>query len=103
MLTGLEILIARMKDHPDEFILQRRWDRLVEDFRDHFTQEELNAYKKALAEIMRDRFNESVLKKLAGEEEVSQAVGADIPVRKVLLNQTAHTGGYSSTGLFQRI
>ena len=69
MLTGLEILIARMKDHPDEFLMQRKWDELIEDFAEHFTEEELNAYKAARNEMMRDLFNEAVLKRLAGEED----------------------------------
>ena len=69
MLTGLEILIARMKDHPDEFVRQRKWDGLIEDFAGHFTEEEHTAYHDARREMMRDLFNEAVLKRLAGEEE----------------------------------
>jgi len=69
MLTGLEILIARMKDHPDEFLMQRKWDELINEFGGYFTEEELNAYKAARNEMMRDLFNESVLKRLAGEED----------------------------------
>ena len=69
MLTGLEILIARMKDHPDEFLMQRKWDELINEFGGYFTEEELNAYKAARGEMMRDLFNESVLKRLAGEED----------------------------------
>jgi len=69
MLTGLEILIARMKDHPDEFVKQCKWDTLIEDFRDNFTLDEWEAYKAARNEMMRDLFNESVLKRLAGEED----------------------------------
>ena len=69
MLTGLEILIARMKDHPDEFLLTRKWDTLIEDFGECFTEEERSALKAARSEVMRDLFNEAVLKRLAGEEE----------------------------------
>jgi len=69
MLTGLEILIARMKDHPEEFVKQCKWDTLIEDFRDNFTLDEWEAYKAARNEMMRDLFNESVLKRLAGEED----------------------------------
>jgi len=69
MLTGLEILIARMKDHPDEFVKQYKWDELINEFGGYFTEEELNAYKAARGEMMRDLFNESVLKRLAGEED----------------------------------
>ena len=71
MLTGLEILIARMKDHPDEFLMHRKWDELINEFGGYFTEEELNAYKAARSEMMRDLFNEAVLKRLAGEEDDS--------------------------------
>jgi hypothetical protein len=69
MLTGLEILIARMKDHPEEFLKQRKWDELIEHYGDYFTEEERSAYKTARSEMMRDLFNEAVLKRLAGEED----------------------------------
>jgi hypothetical protein len=58
-----------MKDHPDEFLLQRKWDELINEFGGYFTEEELNAYKAARGEMMRDLFNEAVLKRLAGEED----------------------------------
>jgi DNA-binding transcriptional regulator YbjK len=55
-----------MKDHPDEFLMHRKWDELIETFGEHFTEEELDAYKAARSEMMRDLFNEAVLKRLAG-------------------------------------
>jgi hypothetical protein len=58
-----------MKDHPDEFLMRRKWDELINEFGGYFTEEELNAYKVARSEMMRDLFNEAVLKRLAGEEE----------------------------------
>jgi hypothetical protein len=60
-----------MKDHPDEFLMQRKWDELINEFGGYFTEEELNAYKVARSEMMRDLFNEAVLKRLAGEEDDS--------------------------------
>jgi hypothetical protein len=58
-----------MKDHPDEFLMRRKWDELINEFGEYFTEEELSAYKAARGEMMRDLFNESVLKRLAGEED----------------------------------
>jgi hypothetical protein len=58
-----------MKDHPEEFVRQFKWDGLIEDFRDNFTLDEWEAYKAARNEMMRDLFNEAVLKRLAGEED----------------------------------
>jgi hypothetical protein len=60
-----------MKDHPDEFLMHRKWDELINEFGGYFTEEELNAYKAARSEMMRDLFNEAVLKRLAGEEDDS--------------------------------
>jgi len=57
-----------MKDHPEEFLLQRKWDTLIEDFAECFTEEERGTLKAARNEVMRDLFNEAVLKRLAGEE-----------------------------------
>jgi len=58
-----------MKDHPEEFLMRRKWDELIEHYGEYFTDEELNAYKAAHGEMMRDLFNEAVLKRLAGEED----------------------------------
>jgi hypothetical protein len=58
-----------MKDHPDEFLMHRKWDELINEFGGYFTEEELDAYKAARSEMMRDLFNEAVLKRLAGEED----------------------------------
>ena len=84
MLTGLEILIARMKDHPDEFTKHYKWDGLIEDFRENFTLDEWEAYKAARNEMMRDMFNEAVLKRLAGEEE------SDIEKAKAVVGKMAY-------------
>jgi hypothetical protein len=58
-----------MKDHPEEFLKQRKWDELIEHYGEYFTEEERSAYKAARDEMMRDMFNEAVLKRLAGEED----------------------------------
>jgi len=85
MLTGLEILIARMKDHPEEFVKRYKWDTLIEDFKDNFTLDEWEAYKAARNEMMRDLFNESVLKRLAGEED------SDIEKARAIVGKMAGT------------
>jgi len=91
-----------MKDHPEEFVKQCKWDTLIEDFRDNFTLDEWEAYKAARNEMMRDLFNEAVLKRLAGEEDdgksriatystaqVRQAFGATDP--KAMYGQLVNT------------
>jgi len=68
-----------MKDHPDEFLMRRKWDELINEFGEYFTEEELNAYKAARNEMMRDLFNESVLKRLAGEEDEGKTMPGTVP------------------------
>ena len=87
MLTGLEILIARMKDHPDEFLMRRKWDELIEHYGEYFTKDELEAYKAARSEMMRDLFNEAVLKRLAGEED------SDVEKARATVGKMASTFG----------
>jgi hypothetical protein len=76
-----------MKDHPEEFVRQCKWDTLIEDFRDNFTLDEWEAYKAARNEMMRDLFNESVLKRLAGEED------SDIEKARATVGKMASTFG----------
>lgn len=97
MLTGLEILIARMKDHPDEFIKQYKWDGLIEDFRENFTLDEWEAYKAARSEMMRDLFNEAVLKRLAGEEDDGKTLPS---TAKYQAQERYATGTVDSRSLF---
>ena len=89
MNQGLEILIARAKTHPEEFIaeahqLQSRWSELISRFGHHMTEEEKEAWgetekelKEWYANKRRDDFTEAVMKELLireGEEEIDRAV-----------------------------
>ena len=79
MNTGVEILLQRMKDNPEDFYYtgvgsgMSRWRRLL----DHalsdeiLTDEERDAINMALRETRRERFTELVMKELAGEGEAS--------------------------------
>jgi hypothetical protein len=78
MEIGTEILLARMKDHPEEFINLRnmalglsdlRWDRLLRDAKEHLPKEDTDALEAGIKQLYIDRFNERVLKTLAGESE----------------------------------
>ena len=80
MLTGLEILLARMKTNPEEFLTSivslphegesfgGRWSDLVDYAWRVATEEERKALEDARREFYRDDFNERVMKRLAGEE-----------------------------------
>jgi hypothetical protein len=76
MEMGTEILLARMKEYPEEFINQEnkalgyeglRWDRVLRDAREHLPKEDVDALDAGLKRLYIDRFNEKVLKTLAGE------------------------------------
>ena len=65
MLSGLEIVLERIKEYPEEW---NKWANLVEDYKKHFTQEEAQAWQSAITQMSRERFNEKVLKRLSGED-----------------------------------
>ena len=79
MLTGLDILLARMKTNPEEFLLEGRaphdgeifggkWGDLIDYAWRIGTEDEREAIQEARKEFLRDDFNERVFKRLAGEE-----------------------------------
>ena len=67
MLNGLDILIARMKDHPEEFIKNGKWTTLLVAVDKHLTEEEKQSLKQGFSDMARDAFNEVVLKSIANE------------------------------------
>ena len=67
MLSGLEIILERIKEYPEEL---PKWASLVEDYIQHFNEEEVQAWRAAENQVGRERFNEKVLKHLSGEEDV---------------------------------
>lgn len=82
MLTGLDILLARMKTNPEEFlkvtqdgrvpyegeVFGGKWSDLLDYAWRIGDQEERDALDAARKEFYRDDFNERVMKRLAGEE-----------------------------------
>lgn len=79
MNTGLAILIARTKTHPEEFITgdndYNDWFEQIEAFKSYMTDEEKAAWQAAVHDLVeykrnkkRDDFTEYVMKKLAGAD-----------------------------------
>jgi hypothetical protein len=77
MEIGTEILLKRIQDCPEEFAENDihglgRWARVLNAARECLPREEIDAIKKAMDESRRkyllDKFNEQVLKTLAGED-----------------------------------
>lgn len=96
MLTGLEILLDRMKTNPEEFLKDDhvpyegesfggKWNDLISYAWRIANEEERQALEDARREFYRDDFNERVMKRLAGEE-VKQE---EHPMQKFRIKTTA--------------
>ena len=83
MLTGLDILLARMKTNPEEFldrghvpyegqVFGGKWSDLLDYAWRVAEKDERDALEAARREFYRDDFNERVFKRLAGEEPEQQ-------------------------------
>ena len=71
MQVGTEILLARMKEYPDEFFnggYESRWAGIIDDARMYLPKEDVEALDEGYRQMRVDRFNERVLARLAGED-----------------------------------
>ena len=79
MLTGLDILLNRMKTNPEEFLTNAhvpyegemfggKWSDLLDYAWRVADKDERDALEAARKEFYRDDFNERVMKRLAGED-----------------------------------
>lgn len=66
-LYGIEILLERMKTHPEEFGCDGRWADVLVNIDTHLTDEERQAVKQGFTDMARATFNEVVMKSIAGE------------------------------------
>ena len=72
MQVGTEILLARMKEYPEEFFTGNygsRWAGILNDARQYLPKEDVEALDEGYRQMNIDRFNERVLARLAGEGE----------------------------------
>jgi hypothetical protein len=78
METGTQIILQRMKDFPEEFAndgeLFGRWERALTGYKDILPREDVEAIDAAYKQMRIDRFNEKVLKALAGEEPKEETI-----------------------------
>jgi hypothetical protein len=71
MQVGTEILLARMKEYPDEFFsggYDSRWGNIIDEARSYLPKEDVEALDNSYRQMQVDRFNERVLARLAGED-----------------------------------
>jgi hypothetical protein len=74
METGTQIILQRMKDNPEEFVLDDgvilgKWEKAMRGYRNILPTEDVEAIDAMYKQMRIDRFNEGVLKTLAGETE----------------------------------
>lgn len=68
MNNGVEMILERMKTHPEEFEgEQGRWSRMMSVYEKFFTQEEKNLLQNAILQLRRDEFTKKVMEKLLEE------------------------------------
>jgi len=64
----LDVLLARAESHPEEFGASGKWVRIIDHYDDCMTEEEKKKVIDALYKARRARFNEALMKALAGED-----------------------------------
>ena len=75
MQVGTEILLARMKEYPEEFFnsgYESRWGSIILDAKAFLPEEDVEALDEGYRQMQVDRFNERVLARLAGEDKQQQ-------------------------------
>jgi len=96
---GVEVVLSRMKTHPEEFFessAKSRWGFIYKDyFRDSMTESEKGRIHEALKGVRRMEFDALVVKELMKDEQES----AKTESRKMLINpsQKALMGGVLTT------
>ena len=83
MLTGVEILLERMKTNPEEFVDggYSKWSRVMGIGWDIFTEEERTAIQDAHTQAKRDHFSGEVMKVLAQGHDDPVTMNADMEDR----------------------
>ena len=66
----LDVLLNRIESHPEEFGASGKWVRIIDHYDDCLTEEEKKKIVDALYKARRARFNEALMKALAGEDEI---------------------------------
>jgi len=84
MLTGVEILLERMKTNPEEFIEGgfSKWSRVIDNAWSILTEEEQTALKAGVDNAKREHFNGEVMRVLAQGHDGERLGVEDYMVKK---------------------
>ena len=78
METGTQIILQRMIDCPEEFPNEGeyhgKWTRIISEAKNILPTEDVEALDAAHKQLLIDRYNERVLKTLAGETEAQENI-----------------------------
>jgi hypothetical protein len=78
METGTQIILQRMIDCPEEFPSEGeyhgKWTKIISEARNILPTEDVEALDTAHKQLLIDRYNERVLKTLAGETEAQENI-----------------------------
>jgi len=69
MLSGIEIAIERMRTHPEEFVVENKYNEAFRRVMPYLSDEEKQALRAALNEAHRAYFTGEVMSIMAGESE----------------------------------
>lgn len=81
MLSGLEIVLERIKEYPEEL---PKWSDLLGEYIQYFNEEEVQAWRDVQIQMGRERFNEKVLKRLDGNEVQETVVAFQNEIAKIV-------------------
>lgn len=84
MLSGLEIVLERIKEYPEEM---NKWSDLLGEYIQYFDEEEIRAWRAVQTQMGRERFNEKVLKRLSGEDVQEQVAGFQNEVSRIIASK----------------
>jgi hypothetical protein len=115
MNTGLAILIARTKTHPEEFLglqnmshVASKWLSMIENFEFYMTEEEKEAWQEAKECLIqykhnkkRDDFTEEVMKHLAGAGDRDHVLGEQERYTEMLAKSLVNTKQVLEAGLMK--
>lgn len=83
MNKGLEILMARIESHPEEFesngIVATRWDYLIREYEKVLPEEDMKAFRAKLYEKRCERFTELVMQELLDPKSETEAQVSAMP------------------------
>ena len=99
MLSGLEIVLERIKEYPEEM---NKWSDLLGEYIQYFNEEEIQAWRAVQTQMGRERFNEKVLKRLSGEdvEVQKQVTGFQNEVSRIVAAKQQQIQNKINTGLY---